>query len=156
MIRFFRRFGHKVREPLPADASVQRLSSLQFIGVGSIAAGLSLAGTGPPLAGLQLFESLPGWPWMYGLGLALSGLGIFIGSWRRVPRMQFFSALVTTIWYMLFAAGLILQWVLWHLGEEIGQKPLVHQAWVYLTVGSILIGHVMTIGKTRRIEDLDP
>lgn len=154
-MKSLRAFGYRVKEPLPQDAMVQRLSSLQVIGVGSIAAGFSLGLTEPPLAGLSFFGGLPGWPWMYGFSLAMAGLAIFVGSWRRRPRMTFFGALLGAAWYNLFAAGLILQWRLWTLGLQVGtNRPPVHQAWIYLTVGAILIGHVIVIGKTRRIENL--
>lgn len=155
MIRLRRPDHHqtRVKEPLPQDALGVRLTALQIIGLASIGNGLTIA-IREPVIGLSIFTFLPGWPGVYGMALAIFGLVITVGSWRRLPLVTYVGAATAAGWYMLFGVGYLVQWGLWRSFAIGGVEPDVFPAWLNVAVAFILGAQIDVIRRTRRIERL--
>lgn len=105
----------QARESDRANHMAQLVLGYMAIGTGTA---LALSNVATP--SYALAQTLPGWPWLYGVCLALSGVAVvtckLIG---RQARLGVIGLYAMTIWYVWYAALFTGTWTVWFVAAEI-------------------------------------
>jgi hypothetical protein len=138
------------------DLVASRVTWVQVLSLGAILSGLSLAATGSAVVPFAItFGVIPGWPWVYGLVLALSGWVILWSIGKGHHLRACVAAIVAGAMYLVLAGGFIALWVMW-LRDDIPRNALLppYPAPVYIMVAALHFIHADTEGRAHRLDRL--
>jgi hypothetical protein len=140
--------GYKTDMQLPLQAELMKAEAsriTQLITHGVVATLMGLMLTVSPRSDVVFFytNDLPGWPGVYGIIFALSGINLTIRVvWCKKTRNIWWSLVLVAVCYLIFGGLFLINLGKWVAIGMHGPSPIVYPIAVYFGFFALLLLHI--------------